>query len=128
MKNLYSLHSNPEQLFGYDQAKYRIPIVVYELAKKKPKLRKQLEPVIMKDPEWAYFYARDVRKRPWPEAEPVIMTNPRWAYNYALGILKRPWPEAEPYIMKYSYWWNAYLDFKHRYDIYRDAKLSIIKK
>jgi hypothetical protein len=65
MKNLYSLHSNPEQLFGYDQANYRVPEMAYQLAKEKPELRKQLEPVIMKDPEWAYRYARNILKRPW---------------------------------------------------------------
>jgi hypothetical protein len=115
MKNLYLLHSNPEQLFGYDQAIYRMPRLAYKLAWEKPGLRKQLEPFIMKDPDWAYYYALDVLKRPWPEAEPYIMKDPQWAYWYALNVLKRPWPEAEPYIMKDDHWWGFYQEFKHRY-------------
>jgi len=132
--NLYDLHKNPEELYGFDVAPYKIPELVYKLAKKKPELRPKLEtaimkdpqyayyyardvlnrrwpeaePYIMKDPEWAYWYARDVLKRPWPEAEPYIMKDPELAYYYALLVLKRRWPEAEPYFMKNTTWWNDY--------------------
>jgi hypothetical protein len=64
MKNLYLLHSNPKKLFGYDQANYRVPRLAYELVKEKPELKKQLEPIIMKDPEWAYWYASELLRRP----------------------------------------------------------------
>ena len=56
------------------------------------------EPKISKDPHWAYMYALDVIKGPWPEAEPYIMKHPYMAYMYARAILKKRWPEAEPYI------------------------------
>ena len=132
--NIYDLHSNPEELHGFDIAPYKLPKLAYMLAREKPELRPKLEPVIMKDPwaacpyamfilkrPWpeaepvimkdamrAYMYARHILKRPWSEAEPYIMKNPVWAYRYVLDILKRRWPEAEPYIMKEPYWWDFY--------------------
>jgi len=40
-------------------------------------------------------------ERRWPEAEPYIMKSPEYAYMYARDIRKKGrWPEAEPYIMK----------------------------
>jgi hypothetical protein len=56
------------------------------------------EPKIAKDPHWAYMYALELIKGPWPEAEPYIMKHPFWAYRYAIFLLKKRWPEAEPYI------------------------------
>jgi len=106
--NLYNLHTNPEQLHGFDIAPYKLPKLAYELAKKNPELRPKLEPAIMKDPRYAYWYARDILKRPWPEAEPYIMKDPEYACYYARDVLKRRWPEAEPYIMKdpmQAYWY-----------------------
>ena len=51
-----------------------------------------------KAPEWAYWYARYVLKKPWPEAEEIIKTDPEWAYCYARDVLEKPWPEAEEII------------------------------
>ena len=59
----------------------------------------EAEPYIIKDPKFAYLYAYYFGKK-WPEAEPYIMKDPEYAYYYAKGVLKRKWPEAEPYIMK----------------------------
>ena len=106
--NLYDLHSNPEQLHGYSTKEYRVPELAYELAEKRPDLRSKLEPTIMKITKYAYWYAKSILKRPWPEAEPYIMKDPGYAYYYALYILERPWPEAEPYIMKDPYYAYAY--------------------
>ncbi len=138
--NLYDLHSNPEGLYGFDVAPYKMPKLAYELAKRNRKLGPKLEPVIMKDPmcaclyalnvlerRWseaepyimkdpysAYLYAAYVLERRWPEAEPYIMKNSRWAYEYADFILERLWPEAEPYIIKDKFWWNQY---KRRFNL-----------
>ncbi len=73
--SLYDLHSNPEELYGFDIAPYKMPELAYELAKKNPELRPKLEPTIMKDPVHAVLYARHIRKRPWPEAETYIKKN-----------------------------------------------------
>ena len=61
----------------------------------------EAEPLIMKDPEWAYYYAKYVIRGRWPEAEPYIADSANFAHHYALYILKRRWPEAEPRILKY---------------------------
>ena len=57
------------------------------------KRNKNLEPFIIKDPEWAYFYARDVIKDRWIEAEPIIIINSSWAYYYARNLIKGKLPE-----------------------------------
>jgi hypothetical protein len=92
MSNLYQLHSDPDKLYGYDIAQYRIPGMAYELAEKNPRLRKKLEPIIMQDPESAYLYAVHVLRKRWPAAEPVIMKSPEWAYRYAVQVLRKRWP------------------------------------
>ena len=65
------------------------PHEAYEYADKQGKRIPELEPVIMKDPSWIYWYARDVIKDRWLEAESIIMKNPRWANWYL-----RSFPEA----------------------------------
>ena len=88
IKSLYNLHSKPEKLYGYEDAPYKIPGLAYGQAMKNFKIRDpRLEAVIMKYPEYAYWYA------------------------YALG---HRWPEAEPYIMQNSELWNEY---KRNFDI-----------
>lgn len=67
------------------------------LFKKKPKSHP--DPKTM-SPLEAMRYALNVIKDEWPEAEPIIMQDPEAAYFYALDVLKEPWPEAEPIIMK----------------------------
>ncbi len=64
----------------------------------------EAEPVIMKESKWAYYYAKGVIKGRWPQAEPVIMKESKWAYYYAKDVIKGRWPEAEPHIMKESKW------------------------
>jgi len=49
------------------------PRQAYELAKNLGKRVPALEPIILRQPIFAYEYARDVIKGRWPEAEPVIM-------------------------------------------------------
>ena len=108
MSNLYQLHSDPDKLYGYDIAPYRIPGMAYDLAEKNPRLRKKLEPVIMKDPQLACWYAIDVLRGRWSAAEPVIMKDPEGAYRYARAVLRGRWPEAEPVIMRDPYWAYKY--------------------
>ena len=115
--NLYDLHSNPEELHGYSTREYKIPELAFNLAVNRPGLRPKLEPYIMKDPKWAYWYAKSILKSPWPEAEPVIIKDPTVAADYAIFILRRPWPEAEPYIMKNAFhaWLYASQMLKRRW-------------
>jgi len=81
----------------------------------KNKRLKFAEPKIAKDPQWAYMYALDVIKGPWPEAEPSIMKHPYMAYMYARAILKKRWPEAEPYIKNGDI--RSWVDYKKHFNI-----------
>ena len=38
-----------------------------------------------------------------------LVKNPEYAYYYASIIIGGRWPEAEPYIKKDSYWWDRYI-------------------
>ena len=59
----------------------------------------EAEPIIMKDANWAPFYAAQVLQRVWPEAEPYILTTARSAFEYSRDVIKGTWPKAEPLIM-----------------------------
>ena len=59
----------------------------------------ELEPIIARDPQEAYYYALDLAER-FPEGEPVIAKNSNLAYFYAYLVIKDRWPEAEPVIAK----------------------------
>ena len=80
MIDLYSNHTNPETLHGYKD-RFKIPGFAYEEAKRTGNWT-EAEPYIMKDPEYAYWYARGVIGDRWSEAEPYIMKDPSSAYNY----------------------------------------------
>jgi hypothetical protein len=109
MTTLYDLHSKPKELYGYEDAPYRIPELAYELAERNSEVRNpRLEAAIMRDPRYAYRYARYVLKQRWPAAESYIMQWPISAYLYALYVLKQRWPEAESVIMQNSHMWVAY--------------------
>lgn len=58
----------------------------------------EAEPTILKDPDTAYAYIRDVIKGEWPEAEPILLTQPHEALSYVTVITHRRWPELEPLI------------------------------
>mgnify|MGYP001578888224 CR=1 FL=1 len=58
--------------------------------------------------QWAYWYAKNVLKAPWPEAESIIEASPRWAYEYAFRVLNGPFLKAEPEIAESSKWAYAY--------------------
>jgi hypothetical protein len=60
------------------------------------------------NPEWAYYYARDVIGVRWPDGEAAIAKSPFWAYAYAMDIIKGRWPEGEATIVSDPYWANRY--------------------
>ena len=57
------------------------------------KINKKLEPYFIKDPYYAYHYARDIIKGRWIEAESIISTSSYYAYLYALSIINGKLPE-----------------------------------
>ena len=80
--NLYEYHSTPSLLDEYDN---RITII----------------------PELAYNYASETNQR-FLAGERAVMKDPEWAYWYAIGIIKCRWEAAEPTIMKDSFYWTLY--------------------
>ena len=42
----------------------------------------------MTNPTWAYEYAANIIKSRWPEAEPVIMKEAEWAFYYAENTIE----------------------------------------
>jgi len=68
----------------------------------------EVEPYIMKDSKYAYEYAKNIIKGRFKEAEPYIKKDPEYAYYYATDVIKNRWKEAEPYIMQdpeYAYYY-----------------------
>jgi len=57
------------------------------------KRNKDLELLIIKDPEYAFYYANYVIKSRWLEAENIIATSSLYAYLYALDVVKDKLPE-----------------------------------
>lgn len=101
-RNLFDLHSNPEQLFGYPKILIRIPEIALRLAyKKKDKaFREILEVAIAKTPHTAYEYASKVIKGRFPAGEPEIAKDPLLAYQYAIDVIKDRFPAGEGAIDK----------------------------
>jgi hypothetical protein len=66
------------------------------------------EPIIAKRPGYAFYYAYDILKGPFPLGEPVIAKDPGYSYIYAKHIMKGPWPLCEPAISTNDYWKQRY--------------------
>jgi hypothetical protein len=57
--------------------------------------------------KYAYFYARDVIKGPFPEAEPAILKNIHKVVDYVQFVRKSRWPEFERrYANNHSIMWQ----------------------
>jgi lambda repressor-like predicted transcriptional regulator len=59
-------------------------------------------------PYWAYWYAKNVIKGPWPKGEDVISQNCEWSFDYAKYVIKVPFPKGEKVISQdaeYSYYY-----------------------
>jgi hypothetical protein len=68
------------------------PEYYYRLARAKNRGRgnagNEGEDVIATSPHWAYCYARDVVRGPWPEGERAIASDNDYAWKYGKYILK----------------------------------------
>ena len=69
-------------------------------------LEKYLEDAIAKDAWYAYFYARDVLKGPFPLGEEAISKDPDYAHYYARHVLKSPFPAGEETIAEANATWR----------------------
>jgi hypothetical protein len=77
------------------------------------KINKDLEPIIIKNSCYAYFYAKDVIKGRWLEAENIISTSPLHIYWYAKYVIRGKLPERmhNAMILYADIWAKEYLDF-----------------
>ena len=76
----------------------------------------EAEPYIMRDPETAVFYTKNIINKGqhlgvrWPEAEPYIMEHYKAAYEYVEWVINqhkpygKRWPEAEAFLKESPYW------------------------
>jgi len=142
----------PEECYNYAHALHRIlcehqTTIPSLIGKDRDELLdflrcKELEPIIMKSPEWAYKYALEVINgghtnypfptAVWKEAEPYIMKDPKWAYKYLKNIIngdpnyrwrdgQERWEEAEEYILD-----NEEIAFEYA-DIYAEMTVEELK-
>ena len=98
--NLYSFHTNPEQLLHADTAHDQVPHLIWDLYKYNPAELKKRESLLAVDPEYAYKYAKNIVKGPFPAGEATIAKDPEYSYYYAMNVLKGPFPAGEAAIAK----------------------------
>jgi len=67
--------------------------------------------IVAKDPRYAYDYADEVLKGPFPLAEPIIAKHPGYAYLYATDVLKGPFLLGEPTIAKHPVYASYYAEY-----------------
>ena len=118
-RNLFDLHSNPEQLHGYPKILVRIPEIALRLAyKKKDKaFREILEVAIAKTPHTAYEYASKVIKGRFPAGESMIAKDSLLAYQYAVDVINDKFPAGEEAINK-----NPFLKWMYSKQRFNKAK------
>ena len=114
--DLYTLHSNPKDIKGYDTAYETVPALAWEkyhneyakliyayyasnadINKAKQEIIKRSH-IWAKDPGTAYSYAMH-NSMPFPEGEDAIATDPYYAYWYAYNVLHGRFPKGEPVIL-----------------------------
>jgi hypothetical protein len=105
--NLYKLHSQPDQLLGYAQARTQVPEVAWPLART-PEEKVNLESLWTKDPQYAYDYAHEVLYARFPAGEAALAQDAAWAYRYARDILKGRFPAGEAAIAQVAIWAHYY--------------------
>lgn len=111
--NLYQLHSDPESLYGYKEARYRIPKVAWDYVSNMPRGKFQRDPkierAILQDPRTAVQYVLTFfpKGERWPEAEPLFLKDPNSAFHYVRHHLFEPWPEGESVIAQ-DPWFGYY--------------------
>ena len=81
------------------------------------KINKDLEPIIIKSPRYAYLYALNIIKGRWIEAEQYIINNSEWTCFYALNVIKGKLPENmhNMMLLHADYWSKLYFDLIKNY-------------
>lgn len=122
---LYSLHTSPEKLYRYKDAK-KIPRLKWDDLVDEPSVLgydppfnvlKKYEHLWIQDPFTAVEYATHMGMDRWEAAEPIISTDPYAACSYARWVLVKPWPEGEPAIFSSAKWTIEYIRAFKDWDI-----------
>ena len=91
--NLYKLHTNPKVLYGYKD-RLKVPSEAWDYARKNNKYE-EMKPYFMKDAKYVYHYYQGMSKEErWPEAEKYIVKDPEVAIWYAKNILHLIFPST----------------------------------
>ena len=99
------------------------PHIFWEKYENNQEELKKREKYIAQEPEYSYYYARDVLKGPFSLGEATIATDAKYAYWYALYILEGPFPAGEEAISKDAYFARWYAHRILKVDFYLDDKL-----
>ena len=121
--NLYNLHSDPESLDHFEKVTDNNPTIFWEKYENKQEELKKREKYIAKSAKYAYYYALDVLKGPFPTGEEAIAKNAGYAYDYAADVLKGPFPAGEAAIAKDHYYAIDYAKNVLKKDFYLNGKL-----
>ena len=105
--NLYNLHISPESLLLFKEADEYVLEVFFRKYRDEPEELRKREKAISVEAYYAFYYAQDVLKRPFPAGEAVIARDAYYAFYYAKNVLKGPFPLGEPAIAKDS-WYASY--------------------
>ena len=121
--NLYNLHSDPESLNFYEKVSNNNPDFFWEKYKDNKEELKKREKHIAKSLKYAYRYAKDILKAPFPAGEEAIAKDARFAYSYAKDILKEPFKLGEEAIAKDARFASEYAKNVLKKDFYLNGKL-----
>jgi hypothetical protein len=80
-------------------------------------INKDLEPFIIKDPEWAFHYSHNIIKDRWGEAEQYIINDSYLTYCYAINVIKGKLPENmhNAMLIHADIWTKEYFNFIKKY-------------
>ena len=123
--NIYNLHSKPESLDHFEKVTETNPAIFWDKYKNKPEELKKREKYIVTSAKYAYQYARDVLKGPFPAAEAIIAKDAYYAYQYARDVLNGPFPAGEEAIAKSGHMANPYVVDVLKKDFYFNGKLIV---
>jgi hypothetical protein len=64
----------------------------------------EAEELIAKNPQYAFFYAKNIVRGRWLTGEPAILKNPEWCYNYVKEVVQERLPKCEAVIATSAYY------------------------
>ena len=90
--NIYNLHSNPEELYGYNKRnnlpEYALSSLDHEEFQEGTPEYEHAVSVILKDPMSSYYYASNIIFERFPEGEEIISQDGTASFLYAKDVIK----------------------------------------